>query len=111
MGYATVKDLNELRKDKNYSKYNEKKQKIREKYPTDCFPCHIPGGYKMAPNLPPTEEQRELYKKYLKEIGDLLFKPNGDYQKFCWEYLTTEGQKKVMANKAKGNVYGGRSYY
>lgn len=111
MGYATVKDLSELLKDNNYSKYDKKKQKIKEKYPKDIFPNHIPEGYKMAPNRPPTEEQRELYKEYLKEIGDLLFEPKGDYQKFCWDYLTSGGDKIQMERKAKGSTYGGKSYY
>jgi len=111
MGYATVKDLSELLKDKNYSKYNDRKQKIKEKYSEDIFPNHIPEGFSVHPRIHPTDKQRKEYLKYLKEIGDLLLKPKGDYQKFCWDYLTSQGKKKIMENKAKGNVYGGRSYY
>ena len=109
MGIATVKDLSELLKDENYSKYNDKKQKIKLKYPPQIFPDYQEPDKRLH-QRPVTEEHRILYKKYLKEIGDLLFKPNGHYQKFSWDYLTSSRMKLDMDYKARGRKSGIISY-
>lgn len=103
MGVASVVELSELLTDDNYKIYNERKQKIRSKYPEDCFPNYIPDGCKTPPKYI-TSLQRKQYQKYLKEIGNLLFEPGGDYQKFSWDYLTPPAEKKVQAIRARGKL-------
>lgn len=100
MAYASVNDLEELKTNPYYLKYWNKKQNIKEKYSEDIFPCYSVGkGFSVRRG---TEEQREQYKKYLKEIGDLLFEPNGSYQKFVWEELTPPGEREEMERRARG---------
>ena len=106
MAYASVNSLEELKQNKNYLKYWEKKQKIKEKYPQDLW--IRPNGSKNALNK--NYNNHHLWKKYIKEIGDLLFKPNGDYQKFSWEVLISDSHKEIMAQKARGSQREGAKY-
>lgn len=101
---ASVKDLSELLSHEDYFKYNEKKQKIIAKYPEEMFPNYIEEGKIFYSKEGITEEQRILWNKYLKEICDLIFKPNGHYQKFSWDYLTPTHEKERMEAKAKGKM-------
>lgn len=101
MAYASVNNLEELKEaSEDYLRYWEKKQEIKSKYPEDCFPNYTKGvGYALKSA---TEEQREQYKEYLKDIGDLLFEPNGDYQKFVWDELIPPGEREIQERRARG---------
>ena len=101
MGVASVNKLEDLLTDKNYQIYNERKQKIKSKYSEDCFPNHVPEGWRV-PRKNITQAQRKEYLRYLKEVSDLLLKPNGPYQKFTWDYLTPPRDKKTMDVICKG---------
>jgi len=103
MAYASVNSLEELKEaSEDYLKYWEKKQELKSKYPKNTFP-NSAKGFK-ANNKPATEEEREDYKKYLKEIGDLLFQPEGDYQNFVWNHLTSENEREQMERRARGRL-------
>lgn len=102
MAFASVNNLSELKAaSKDYLRYSIKKDKIKQKYTEDIFPCYTAIGTNYSTKRP-TQKQREDYKKYLKEIADLIFKPNGDYQKFCWNFLTPPAQKQSMSLIANG---------
>ena len=103
MGVASVIEWSELLTDDNYKIYNKRKQKIRSKYSKEVFPNYIPDGCSVpVKNITPL--QRKQYQRYIKEIADLLFKPNGPYQKFCWDYLTPPATKREQARKARGKL-------
>ena len=99
MAYASVISLEELKENKDYLKYWEKKQKIKEKYPQELW--NRPSGSKNTLNK--NYNNHHLWKEYLKEIADLLLEPNGDYQKFSWEELIPPGERKIMEYKARGS--------
>lgn len=102
MAYASVNDLEELKTNKYYLKYWNKKQIIKSKYSEDIFPDY--GSAKGYSIKKVTQEQREGYKEYLKEIGDLLFEPNGYYQKFVWNELIPPGQREIQERVARGRL-------
>ena len=92
-----------LLQNKNYKRYDEKKQKLKNKYPQEIFTLQPPG----RPRLQYTiydEKERELHKDYLKKLTNLLFEPNGDYQKYCWDTLS-EQDKLIAERKARGKKY------
>lgn len=99
MAYASVNSLEELKENKDYLKYWNKKHKIKSKYPEELW--NRPAGAKNALNK--NYNNHHLWKEYLKEIADLLLQPNGDYQKFTWEELIPPGERKLMEQKAKGS--------
>ena len=82
-------------KNKYYIKYRKQRQKIVDKYKDDICLNHTKSGPR--PYLNYNDKERKLYHKYLKEIGDLLFKPNGNYQKFVWE--TKSPSDKLIAER------------
>ena len=87
------------KKNKYFLKYSEQRDKIREKY-EDLFWIDRAGNpAKNARKY--TEQDHKRYKKYLKEMGDLMFKPNGWFQKFYWDALS-EQDKEIMERKARG---------
>jgi hypothetical protein len=84
----------------HYRNYDKKKESIKKKYPKSIF---------KKPSLGRTvdvytDEERKLYQAYLKELTDLLFEPDGDYQKFTWEILS-EQDKMIMERKARGRKW------
>ena len=60
----------------NYKEYLALKKKIRDKYPKELLSIkHIPGG-----NIGGRENK--MYKNYISEISNLMFKRNGPFDKF-----------------------------
>ena len=47
------------------------------------------------------DNTRKLYQKYLKDIGDLLMKPDGNFQKFIWD-IRSENDKLIQERQARG---------
>jgi hypothetical protein len=82
--------MTEIREDykenKYYKKYLIQKEKIVSKY-SDVIDNTPPrSGPVFEP--PYTEKERNRHRKYLKEISNLLFKNNGNFQKFMWDTLS-----------------------
>jgi hypothetical protein len=92
------KDEEQLLSNKNYRNYLKKKLKIKEKYETHIFPCISGRGYNKK-GL--TDYQRDEYRKYLKELGDLIWKPNGSFFKFVQDAKPTV-EKQQMEMRARG---------
>lgn len=87
------------RENKYYKKYDKEKQKILQKY--DGL---LEGDkYKSGPTVHYfyKEGEREEYKQYLKEIADLIFKPNGNFQKMLWDTMGSH-EKELMERRARG---------
>ncbi|QDP58517.1 MAG: hypothetical protein Unbinned175contig1000_13 [Prokaryotic dsDNA virus sp.] len=73
---------------KHYQRYLKKKMKIRAKY-----------GENLT-NPRAKNYNKEEWQKYLREIGDLVFQPNGWFQRYMWETLT-EVEKQNRERKAR----------
>jgi len=74
-------------KNKYYKKYKVKRDKIKEKYSDILVGNYSPPGPPPKAPINYSKEERDRYKQYLKEMADLLFKPNGLYQKFVWDTI------------------------
>jgi len=92
---------------KYYKKFLVQKNKIKQKYPPHLF--EMPSSYNLMRKFKGSEEQL-LWKQYIKELGDLMFQPNGWYQKFTWDIMS-ESDKELMDQKAKANTYGRTSTF
>lgn len=88
-----------LLSNKEYKKYLIKKNKIKEKYSDDLLKVCALGKSKEPYPL----EMQEEYKKYIKEIGDLMFKVNGDFQKFTWDDMSTHDKHRQNI-RARGKL-------
>jgi hypothetical protein len=73
---------------KHYQRYLKKKMKVRAKYDENLT------------NPRAKNYNKEEWAKYLKEIGDLVFQPNGWFQKYMWETLT-EVEKQNRERKTR----------
>jgi len=87
------------KKNKYFLKYSEQRDKIREKYEDLFWKDKAGNPAKNARKY--TEQDHKRYKQYLKEMGDLMFKPNGWFQKFYWDNLS-DLDKEKMVRKARG---------
>ena len=87
-------------KNAHYRNYDKKKQNIKKKYPKSIFKRPSPGRTIDVY----TDEERKLHQSYLKELTDLLFEPDGDYQKFSWDIMS-EQDKMIMERKARGRKW------
>ena len=94
-----ISDTQFLLTNKHYEKFHKQKLQLKEKYNVDT---NITG------TVPGRLYDRETHRKYLRELSDLMFKPEGDYQKFIWDFVTCETEKENMDRRARGIKQGGR---
>ena len=85
---------------KYYKLFQEEKKQIVNKYPQHIFDDK---------HRPYTKEDRELHLQYLKELADVIFTPDGNYQKFSWDIMT-DVQKEEMEKIARGRLSGTGEY-
>ena len=84
----------------HYRKYDKKKKDIKKKYPAKVFKRDVAGrGF-----LKYTDEERKLHQSYLKDLLDLIFKPDGDFQQFTWDIMSDQ-DKMIMERKARGRKW------
>ena len=96
-----------LIQNKNYKRYDEKKQKLKNKYPQEVFELE-PTGRPPLEYIRYSEKERKLHKDYLKKVADLLFEPSGDYQKFSWDIMSTQDkilQERKTRRRANDSEY------
>lgn len=67
----------------DYQRYREKRKEITDRYPEL------------------KEMSREEYRQCMREITDLIFEPEGDYQKWAWDAMG-EQDKLRMERRASG---------
>ena len=80
-----------------YIKYAKQKLRIRKKYEDKInFGNESTDSIKLW-----NDNTRKLYQKYLKDIGDLLMKPDGNFQKFIWD-IRSENDKLIQERQAMG---------
>lgn len=111
---ASSDPIYEYKKNKYYQLYEEEKQQIKDKYPPEIFKLESQSGRNEKKIKEATDyylqNHRHLHQQYLKEIANLIFEPNGNYQKFTWDIMA-EVDKLEMERKARGRIYGGNGEY
>lgn len=91
---------------KYYKLYEEEKKKIKEKYPKEVFKFPNSGRRKENVQRDYIElGHREIHKQYLKEIADLIFQPNGNFQELTWDVMS-EVHKLEMERKTRPSMQG-----
>jgi len=83
-----------------YKKFLVEKNKIKEKYPKELFET---ATSRKDPIY--SEESKLIWRQYLKELGNLMFKPKGLYQDFIWDIIS-ESEKIYMETKARNGKQG-----
>lgn len=91
MNANTLKNKSDLMSNENYRKYNDKKLEILKKYNENLFDI-----YDTNPGRPLKKKvdyinsgEQEEYRRWVKDVVDLLLEPNGYYQKFVWDVTST----------------------
>ena len=82
---------------KDYKNYYKEKQELIKKYPSNLF---------AKPNVGPKPEDypqkdKDTWRRWCKDILDLLLEPNGNFQKFSWDAMA-EVDKQQMERRARG---------
>ncbi len=88
-------------KNENYIKYYTEKNKIKSKYPPSLFKVK-------SSRDTPTENEVEEFRKYLKEITDLMFSADSHFQNFIWEmipdYKVLQMERKINGRTNKSKI-------
>lgn len=94
----------ELQRSKHYLKYEIEKEKLQEKY-KDWIKTNVKYALGQPLKNPPPypKKERDKYRKYLKEMGDLLFKTNGNFQKFMWD-ATPQVERLAQERKCRRRI-------
>lgn len=102
----SIRDVESLKENEYYLEYWKQKQEIKSKYPSDLFdnierPGAVPKKIRIQELNDYSKNHRVTHKKYLKEVCDLLFEPDGYFQQFSWDNMG-ETEKLFMERKARG---------
>jgi hypothetical protein len=90
------------KENKYYKKYEVERDKIKEKYKDIIVGNVSYAGKPPKGGYPPyTDKERNKHRKYLKELGDLMYKSNGNFQKFIWDDLS-QVDKEARERTARG---------
>ena len=86
---AKNRDL--MLQNKYYKRYLIKKEKIKSKYPPSLWENPLT-------KTKYSKEEQEMWLKYIKEIGDLMYKKDGWFQKFVWDSIcqTTKDRQETF---------------
>lgn len=100
-----INDLDTMLENEHYLNYAKEKEKIKEKYDKRLFESKTRVNDKKWFK----EEGRKEWKKYLNEINELMFKQNGDFQKFSWDIMS-ENERLQQERWARGRMVRGVDY-
>jgi hypothetical protein len=99
-----TKESEEYKTNEYFIKYAVERDKIRKKY-KDVVVGNVQyqgpppkGGYPIY-----SDAERDRHRKYLKEMGDLLYKKKGNFQKFMWDTLS-EVDKLAQERKTRRRI-------
>lgn len=97
----SINDLKKLNKNPHYKKYIERKEEIKKKYNPSLWKHYGVELTKKDYVKWYIEEAQEEWRNYLKEIADVMFEPDGDFQKFTWDIMS-EVDKLTQQRTARG---------
>lgn len=78
-----VRDVNKMLQHPQYKAYWETKQEILSRYP------------------PIKERSREEHQRYMKELGDEIWRPDGPFQQWVWDTIP-DCDREIMERAAMG---------
>ena len=88
-----------------FIKFQEEKKQIKSKYNPDLFSYPTAGRERKDSIITYQKNDHIEYRKYIKEISDLMFDTNGNYQKFLWDvipgYIIKQQEAKVKEKKTR----------
>ncbi len=100
----SINDTSSLLKNTHYKKFTTQKKRLQLKYDKRLF--------EWSKSRPPTslkkwyiEEGQEQWREYLKEVSDLMYEQEGNFQKFLWDIISNQ-DKEIMERKARGSLWG-----
>ena len=86
---------------KQYKEWERIKEEIKSKYPAELFD---------GTNKKVSRETQQLFKDYLKELCDEMFKVEGVFQEIIWEMMG-EVKRLEMERLARGRMKPGTGEY
>lgn len=95
------------KENENYKKYLIQKEEIKKKYPSHIFEqpgSRIPSKKVFQQYI--DSGDRELHQQYLKELADLIFEPNGNFQHMVWDIIP-ETELIEMERRSRGRIGNG----
>jgi hypothetical protein len=98
----SINDLRTLLQNENYIKYYELKLEIQSRYPREIWDATYTLKKKQR-KFDMTDEFKEQWDEYKKEICDLILQPNGYFQEFVWD-LMGEVDKLIQERRARGRM-------
>lgn len=110
MNLNSVKDRERMRKNPHYEKFYQEREELKKRYDENLL-THSSGEKKAAIEFERYINSDEInqYRQYLKELTDLIFQPNGNFQHFIWD-IVSEVEKEEMERKARGRYHSPHHY-
>jgi hypothetical protein len=80
-GRVTIQYPDRFNEIKEWNEFQREKKEIQDRYPNKPWEVHISSGQGNHKD-PFEKEWWDDWKRYQKEISELMFKPNGNFDKF-----------------------------
>ena len=98
MNRPSINNLQELLDNQYYKAFDKKKKEIQSKYDERLFFNGVPGQKPRELRDWFLKEGRVQWREYLKEMSELMLKPDSDYQKFVWDIIPVH-EKRFIEEK------------
>lgn len=110
MSKIDYEPIYEYKENQYYKLFIEEKEKLKSKYPEEIFTENMSGkNTQKVFNEYLKEGHRELHLQYLKELADIIFQTDGNFQKFTWDTIG-EVEQMEMERRARGRNTGTGEY-
>lgn len=102
MNKLSINNQTELLQNKHYNKFTKEKEKLKSQYDERLWQQPAGNISNVTKEWFLKEGQHE-WREYLSKIGDIIFRPESDFQKFVWDILS-ERDKEVMEFKSRARL-------
>ena len=110
-----INNLKSLLKNEHYKIFFKKKQELKSKYPDVIWEIPPIGQPKKYQKEKDAQEYinyyRKLHQEYLRELSDLMFQPEGEFQQFTSDIMSEtdklyqERNSRERLNRTQGHSY------
>ena len=102
MNKLSINNQTSLLKNNHYNKFAKEKEKLKSQYDERLWQQNAGNLSNVTKEWFLTEGQHK-WREYLSKIGDIIFRPDSDFQKFVWDILS-EKEKENREFKCRARL-------
>lgn len=89
-----VNNIESLLEHPKFKEYREIKEELKKEYPQDLF-LYSQNPKREVKEWYLNEGGQELYREYIKRLGDIMFEPHGPFSEFLWDSISDQEKEYI----------------